>query len=174
MLAIKVWLYRQMVYLDKIVSIWENKAQNSLIFWLYNRKRSLLIYRIHKIMITTSALKSIHRMLQMPRKEASAHRISAERNVDEICQKMKIIKSIFSANPWPSRQKTKKTQFDSIRREKRYKRQISRQRRRSKEGRRHPQTRTLTLRERERERERRTLKPRITHIDFPLRFGGSN
>ena len=32
-------------------------------------------------------------------KGTSAHRISGLRNVDEICQKIKIIKSNFSANP---------------------------------------------------------------------------
>ena len=65
-------------------------------------KRGLcLIYRTHKIMIATSTHKSIHHMLSVLRlsskwkKGVSAHRISAYRNVDEICQKIKIIKVIF-------------------------------------------------------------------------------
>ena len=37
------------------------------IYVLYDRKRSLLIYRTHKIMIATGADKSIHRMLSVPR-----------------------------------------------------------------------------------------------------------
>ena len=49
---------------------------------------------------------SIHESIQVGaetffkmEKGASAHRISAWWNVDEICQKKKIIKNNFSANP---------------------------------------------------------------------------
>ena len=66
-------------------------------------------------MIATSAHESIHQVLLVLRlsskwrKEVSAPRIIASRNVDKICQKIKIIKSNF----WPIRylrgKKQKKT-----------------------------------------------------------------
>ena len=65
--------------------------------------------------------------------------------------------------------KTKNTQFNPIRREKRYKRQISRQRSRSKEGRRQSTDQNSNWeRERERERERHTDRQTDGQTDAKL------
>ena len=64
--------------------------------------------------------------------------------------------------------KNKENPIDPIKREKRNKRQISRQQKQIKGRQMTPQTRILTLRERERERVGWNSKPHITHIDFPL------
>ena len=138
---------------------------------LYDRKRSLLIYRIHKLMIATSAHESIHRILSVLRlsskwkKGVSVYRISVWRNVDEICQKIKIIKSNFSVNPW-----RKKLYLIRSKEKNDIKDKFLDSGARSKESRRHQQTWNFSS---EQERERREIRnhasPTLIFLFFALK-----
>ena len=121
-----------------------------------------LIYHTHKIMIAPSAHESIHRMLSVLRfsskwrKRVSAHRISAYRNVDETCHKIKVI-----FRPIRDLYGKKQRKPNLIRSEEKndIKDKFPDSGHVSKEGRRHQQTQNSNW-ERERERERETERER--------------
>ena len=143
---------------------------------LYAWKRYPLIYCTQKMMSLASVHESIHWMLLVLRlsfkmeKGASAHRISALQNVNEICQKIEIMKRYFFGQSVPFAVKNKENPIWSGQSTKNaIKDKFLNSEARSKEGRRHPQTRTPTLRERKRGKTRNHTSPILTFLFSTLK-----